>query len=75
MRTGCSSSTRPASLRRRPLNNALGVLAAALWNPVLTTSIDGLGDVVFAAGLLVLLRVLPVWAVVPLAAVAGALVF
>ena len=53
----------------------VGVLAAALWNPVLTTSIDGLGDVVFAAGLLVLLRVLPVWAVVPLAAVAGALVF
>jgi hypothetical protein len=30
---------------------------------------------VFAAGLLALLRVLPVWAVVPLAAVAGALVF
>ena len=46
----------------------VGVLAAAFWDPVLTTSIDGIGDVAFAAGLLVLLRVLPVWAVVPLAA-------
>jgi chromate transporter len=53
----------------------VGVLAAALWDPVLTTSIDGVGDVLFAAGLLVLLRVVPVWAVVPLAAVLGALVF
>jgi chromate transporter len=53
----------------------VGVLAAALWNPVLTTSIDGVGDVVFAACLLVLLRVLPVWAVVPLAAALGAVVF
>lgn len=52
----------------------VGVLAAALWNPVLTTSIDGVGDVAFALGLLVLLRLLPVWAVVPLAAGAGALV-
>ena len=52
----------------------VGVLAAALWNPVLTTSIDGVGDVVFAVGLGVLLRLLPVWAVVPLAAGAGALV-
>ena len=53
----------------------VGVLAAALWDPVLTTSIDGVGDVAFAAGLLALLRALPVWAVVPLAAAAGALVF
>ena len=53
----------------------VGVLAAALWDPVLTTAIDGVGDVVFAAGLLVLLRVLPVWAVVPLAAALGGLVF
>jgi chromate transporter len=53
----------------------VGVLAAALWNPVLTTSIDGVGDAVFALGLLVLLRVLPVWIVVPIAAGAGALVF
>ena len=53
----------------------VGVLAAALWNPVLTTSIGGIRDVLFAAGLLVLLRVLPVWTVVPLAAAAGVLVF
>ena len=53
----------------------VGVLAAALWNPVLTTSIDGMGDVAFALGLLLLLRLLPVWAVVPLAAGAGALLF
>ena len=53
----------------------VGVLAAALWNPVLTTSIDGVGDAVFALGLLALLRVLPVWIVVPIAAGAGALVF
>ena len=53
----------------------VGVLAAALWNPVLTTSITDPRDVVFALGLLVLLRVLPVWAVVPIAAGAGAFVF
>ena len=53
----------------------VGVLAAALWNPVLTTSIDDAGDVAFALGLLVLLRVLPVWAVVPIAAASGALLF
>ena len=53
----------------------VGVLAAALWNPVLTTSIDGVGDVAFAALLLALLRALPVWAVVPIAAGAGALAF
>lgn len=53
----------------------VGVLAAALWNPVLTTSIGNAGDVVFAAAILVVLRVLPVWAVVPIAAAAGAVVF
>jgi chromate transporter len=53
----------------------VGVLAAALWNPVLTTSIDDAGDAAFALGLLVLLRVLPVWAVVPIAAASGALLF
>jgi chromate transporter len=53
----------------------VGVLVAALWDPVLTSSVDGVGDVLFAAGLLVLLRVLPVWAVVPVAAAAGQLVF
>jgi chromate transporter len=51
----------------------VGLLAAALWNPVLTTSVNGVGDVAFALALLVLLRVLPVWAVVPIAAAAGAL--
>ena len=53
----------------------VGVLAAALWNPVLTTSIDNAGDAAFALGLLVLLRALPVWMVVPIAAAAGALLF
>jgi hypothetical protein len=42
---------------------------------VLTTSIDDAGDAAFALGLLVLLRVLPVWAVVPIAAASGALLF
>ena len=37
------------------------------------TSIDDWRDVVFAVALLVLLRLLPVWAVVPIAAAAGAL--
>jgi chromate transporter len=53
----------------------VGILAAALWNPVVTTSIGSVEDGVFAVGLLVLLRVLPVWAVVPMAAAGGALVF
>ena len=53
----------------------VGVLAAAFWNPVLSTSIGDVRDVVFALSLLVLLRVLPVWAVVPVAAACGAVVF
>jgi chromate transporter len=53
----------------------VGVLAAAFWDPILTGSVDGVGDAAFAAGLLVLLRVMAVWAVVPLAAAAGAVVF
>jgi chromate transporter len=53
----------------------VGLLAAALWNPVVTTSIGTVWDALFAAGLALLLRVLPVWAVVPLAAAAGALAF
>jgi chromate transporter len=53
----------------------VGLLAAALWDPVLTTSVDSVGDAVFAAGLLLLVRLLPVWLVVPLAAVGGALLF
>ena len=31
----------------------VGVLAAAFWDPILTTSIDDVGDVAFAAALLV----------------------
>jgi chromate transporter len=51
----------------------VGLLAAALWNPVLTASIDGVGDAAFAVMLLALVRLLPIWAVVPLAAGLGAL--
>ena len=51
----------------------VGLLAAAFWDPVLTASIDGVGDAAFALGLLVLVRLLPIWAVVPLAAALGAL--
>jgi chromate transporter len=53
----------------------VGLLAAALWDPVLTTSIASVGDAAFAAALLPLVRLLPVWLVVPFAAAAGALVF
>jgi chromate transporter len=53
----------------------VGLLAAALWHPILTTSVHGIGDVAFAAVLFVLLRALPAWAVVGIAAAAGALVF
>ena len=53
----------------------VGLLAAALWNPILSTSVHGVGDVVFAAVLFLLLRPLPAWAVVGIAAAAGALVF
>jgi chromate transporter len=51
----------------------VGLLAAALWNPVLTTAVDGPLDVVLAAALFLALRALPPWAVVALAAAAGAL--
>ncbi len=53
----------------------VGLLAAALWDPVLRTSVGGAGDAVFAVVLFGLLRVLPPWVVVLLAAAAGALVF
>ena len=52
----------------------VGMLAAALWDPVLRTSVDGVRDLLFAAALFVLLRVLPPWAVVGVAAAAGAIV-
>jgi chromate transporter len=53
----------------------VGILAAAFWDPILTASVDTATDVVFALVLLGLLRLVPVWVVVPLAAAAGALVF
>ncbi len=52
----------------------VGLLAAALWDPVLRTTVHGVGDVIFALALFGLLRVLPPWAVVGLAAAAGAIV-
>jgi chromate transporter len=53
----------------------VGLLAAALWDPVLQTSVHSVGDVVFASTLFGLLRVLPPWAVVGIAAAAGAVAF
>jgi chromate transporter len=53
----------------------VGLLAAALWDPVLRTSMHGIGDLAFAAALFGLLRILPPWAVVGIAAVFGAVVF
>jgi chromate transporter len=53
----------------------VGLLAAALWDPVLQTSVHGVGDVAFAVVLFGLLRVVPPWAVVGVAALAGAVVF
>ena len=52
----------------------VGLLAAALWDPVLRTSVHGVGDAIFALLLFGLLRVLPPWAVVGIAAAAGAVV-
>jgi len=73
------SSTRHHSNVRAALAGVsaavVGLLAAALWDPVLTTTVDGVADVGFAAALLALRRVLPVWAVVPLAALSGQLLF
>ena len=53
----------------------VGLLAAALWNPVLSTSVDGAGDAVIVVLLFLLLRFLPAWAVVLIAALAGAALF
>ena len=52
----------------------VGVLAAALWDPLLTTAVGSPFDVAFALVLLALLRVFPAWAVVAIAAALGALV-
>lgn len=50
----------------------VGLLAAALWDPVLSTSVGGVWDAALVAGLLGLLRVVPAWAMVGIAAAAGA---
>jgi chromate transporter len=51
----------------------VGLLAAALWDPVLRTSVHGVGDLSFALVLFGLLRMLPPWAVVGIAAAVGAI--
>lgn len=53
----------------------VGLLAAALWDPVLRTAVDGAADAVFAVVLFALLRFAPAWLVVVVAAVAGEIVF
>jgi chromate transporter len=53
----------------------VGMLAAALWDPVLQTSVDDVVDAILVVGLLAMLRVLPAWAVVGIAAAGGAVVF
>ena len=53
----------------------VGLLAAALWDPVLSTSVHGVGDAAVVVVLFLLLRVLPPWAVVGIAALAGAVLF
>lgn len=51
----------------------VGLLAAALWTPVLTGAIDSAGDGALAVAFLAALRLAPVWAVVAAAAALGAL--
>ncbi len=53
----------------------VGMLAAALWDPVLSSSVHDAGDAVMVALLFLLLRFLPPWAVVGIAAAAGAVIF
>jgi chromate transporter len=53
----------------------VGLLAAALWDPVLRTSVHGVGGAILAVALFGLLRVAPPWFVVALAAAAGEIVF
>jgi chromate transporter len=52
----------------------VGLLAAALWDPVLRTTVDDVLDAVLVGGLFLALRVLPPWAVVAVAAAVGAVV-
>ena len=53
----------------------VGLLAAALWDPVLSTSVHDGRDALAVVVLFLLLRVVPVWAVVGIAAIAGAVLF
>ena len=53
----------------------VGLLAAALWDPVLSTSVHDGRDALAVVLLFLLLRVLPVWALVGIAAVTGAVAF
>ena len=53
----------------------VGLLAAALWDPVLSTSVHDGRDAVAVVLLFLLLRFLPPWAVVGIAALVGAMVF
>ncbi|MSO96256.1 MAG: chromate efflux transporter [Thermoleophilia bacterium] len=53
----------------------VGLLAAALWDPVLRTSVHGVEEALFAAALFGLLRIAPPWMVVAVAAVAGEALF
>ena len=53
----------------------VGLLAAALWDPVLSTSVHDEGDAAVVVVLFLLLRFLPPWAVVGIAALAGAVLF
>ncbi len=49
----------------------VGLLAAALWEPVLRSSVHGVDDAAFALGLFGLLRIAPPWLVVATAAIGG----
>jgi chromate transporter len=53
----------------------VGLLAAALWDPVLTGAVDSTWDALLAVAFLAALRLVPVWAVVLAAAAAGAVLF
>lgn len=53
----------------------VGLLAAALWDPVLTGAVDSTWDALLAVAFLAALRLLPIWAVVLVAAGLGAVLF
>ena len=53
----------------------VGLLAAALWDPVISTSVHDVGDASVVVLLFLLLRFLSAWAVVGIAAIAGAVLF